>query len=1106
MKHKTGRILGVKTDLVGYCEVIEIINSWIKDNCKGKFIVQENVFTVMNAIDNDNYKNVIEHAALVVPDGLPIVWVNNLKGAKLKENIRGAELMLRCLEQSVDKGIRHFFYGGKEGTPEGLKERMEAKFPGIQIAGTYSPPFRKMTGEEDKSVCEMINNSRADVLWVGLGAPKQDIWMYKHKDKLNVKAMIGVGAAFDFHTGRIKQAPLWMQNMGLEWLFRLSQEPRRLAKRYLYNNPRFIFYVLLEMMGIRKFVFILAVAGTLFFSSSHLGYCKNIRSFNDGLWQNNSQWADVKVDACQEGVVEGIGKVYKIECESFKGGAVQFVRFVNDFPLKRNIPYQVEIWLKGEVKSPVEVQLRQRGAPYKTYISRSFMLGSEWKKYSYVTFAPENIDEYYFMVRFLDRGTVYVGDAKLEEADDSQKEIDDNVTNLIDNGSFEVGLDRWGVLLRESSYYHEMPIRASNVRPTTVTRGKGSGKRSLQLSIPEHASIALTSGYFSVPQSGEYILSCYLRANTLNPMHVSLGISPYYFGQGDYTVQDFSVGRKWKKYLIKTRLYAFEGARYFVKLESKDPGVLWVDSVQLSQKDTANFVPAKAAEAGFERRESNIFRLGEEIELLLDIYAYKPASVELQLSSTDFWGSKSVLYNQPLDLKAGEFRQVKISHPSLKTGYYRIEAELKSPKESVDVAETAIGVVPFIQSGELVKSPFGGHVYFNKNRLREANVLGVKWLRMHPPQGTKWFIVEKEKGKFVYPDKEIKLAKDMGFAILGSLDTTPRWASSAPEEMKADSHDGYRSFMPQNIEDWKKYVANTVLHYKGIIDHWEIWNEPDSGFFHSSGGESQKAKDYVVLLKAGYEAAKSVNPQCVIVGGVGCKQPFDKWLEAIVREGALDYLDVISFHGYIKDETAFGDESVMRKRVEEIKEVIKKYGKGKVIPVWDTESGVAFTKSSYTNIKEVFPEYPMSGTDGPGYFVRRMVNLLASGVDKWFYYSLFASNRSDRKECMGFFEWDNAPRPLAIAYAVMAALIGDKQFEKERVMGGAIYCAEFKGKNSESLKILWSENGEAVIDFDVENVSSAKVIDIMGNEVKKNLSGKDKIKLMISSNPLYVVE
>jgi N-acetylglucosaminyldiphosphoundecaprenol N-acetyl-beta-D-mannosaminyltransferase len=159
--------------------------------------------------------------------------------------------MLALCERSVGRGYRHFFYGGAEGVPERLAASLQQRFPGLLVVGTYSPPFRPLTSEEDVQVVQMINEAAPDVVWVGLGSPKQDQWMAAHVGQLAAPVLIGVGAAFDFHAGRKKQAPLWMQRSGLEWLFRLLTEPRRLWRRYLISNPKFVFLVLAQVLGLR---------------------------------------------------------------------------------------------------------------------------------------------------------------------------------------------------------------------------------------------------------------------------------------------------------------------------------------------------------------------------------------------------------------------------------------------------------------------------------------------------------------------------------------------------------------------------------------------------------------------------------------------------------------------------------------------------------------------------------------------------------------------------------------------------------------------------------------------------------------------------------------
>lgn len=201
------------------------------------------VSTIMECRKDENVLHSVNSADLATPDGMPVVWLGRLSGNKDISRVYGPDLMLKICCASQKKGYRNYFYGSSPQVLEGLQKRLKILFPGLSITGLYSPPFRELSGEEDKEIIRIINNSNSDVLWVGLGSPKQDLWMRMHRDVINVPVIIGVGAAFDFISGSKKQAPKWMQRGGLEWLFRLICEPRRLWKRYLIGNVSFLYLV-----------------------------------------------------------------------------------------------------------------------------------------------------------------------------------------------------------------------------------------------------------------------------------------------------------------------------------------------------------------------------------------------------------------------------------------------------------------------------------------------------------------------------------------------------------------------------------------------------------------------------------------------------------------------------------------------------------------------------------------------------------------------------------------------------------------------------------------------------------------------------------------------
>jgi N-acetylglucosaminyldiphosphoundecaprenol N-acetyl-beta-D-mannosaminyltransferase len=241
------RVFGVRIHAVQSQEAVAAIAGWVRERSSPRFVVVADMHVVAEARHDRSYRSVIDAADLVVADGTPIMLAGRLARHPMRRRVYGPELMLRVLEQTAPLGVRHFFYGGAEGVADDLAGRMSARFPGLVVAGTHAPPFAPFSPDEDPAVVEKIRAARPDVLWVGLGAPKQERWMWTRRAALGVPVMVGVGAAFDFHTGRVPQAPAWMREHGLEWLFRLRSEPRRLWRRYIIQGGEFALAALLEL-------------------------------------------------------------------------------------------------------------------------------------------------------------------------------------------------------------------------------------------------------------------------------------------------------------------------------------------------------------------------------------------------------------------------------------------------------------------------------------------------------------------------------------------------------------------------------------------------------------------------------------------------------------------------------------------------------------------------------------------------------------------------------------------------------------------------------------------------------------------------------------------
>jgi N-acetylglucosaminyldiphosphoundecaprenol N-acetyl-beta-D-mannosaminyltransferase len=236
----TRDILGTPVAMTDYRGAIEAMDRMVESRERG-YVCAVAVHALTVGHDDPQMGEALKAAALVLPDGMPVVWAANLLGAKLDDRVYGPELMLRYNDRCAERGHRVWLYGGRDqGSLVQLALNLRKRHPGINIVGGYSPPFRPMTAEEEDALVEQINEARPDVLWVGIGVPKQEKWMARMRERLDVPVMCAVGAAFDFHAGRISQAPNWMQERGLEWTYRIAQEPRRLLPRYLYYNPRFL--------------------------------------------------------------------------------------------------------------------------------------------------------------------------------------------------------------------------------------------------------------------------------------------------------------------------------------------------------------------------------------------------------------------------------------------------------------------------------------------------------------------------------------------------------------------------------------------------------------------------------------------------------------------------------------------------------------------------------------------------------------------------------------------------------------------------------------------------------------------------------------------------
>jgi len=238
-------ILQTQVNALSQQNLVDLVHNWTKKN-ESKYICFANVHMIMEGYDDENFRNIVNKADIVAPDGMPLVWYIKLAGFKNQERVCGPDMTLKICELAEKESIPIGFFGSSEEVLKKLKTNLIKMYPKLKISCCISPPFRKLTIEESKMYINQINNSGIKILFVGLGCPKQEKWMFQHRNEIN-SVMLGVGAAFDFISGTKKIAPDFLKKCGLEWLYRLLQEPKRLWKRYLKHNPRFVFLAFLEI-------------------------------------------------------------------------------------------------------------------------------------------------------------------------------------------------------------------------------------------------------------------------------------------------------------------------------------------------------------------------------------------------------------------------------------------------------------------------------------------------------------------------------------------------------------------------------------------------------------------------------------------------------------------------------------------------------------------------------------------------------------------------------------------------------------------------------------------------------------------------------------------
>lgn len=821
-------------------------------------------------------------------------------------------------------------------------------------------------------------------------------------------------------------------------------------------------------------------------------------------WGDNSNWADVTLRYARETKdAHSGGTAQRVKVVGVRSGAVQFVSA--RVPLKQGEVYQFRVWLKGENGTNVEMNLRQAGAPYKTYASRSYLLGGGWREYEVAGIATDTT-EGFLMIRVTAPGEFLIDDASFDNLTQKVSDAPGKVGNLLSNASFEAGdpedgavwaAGGWSTRFRSvGSAANAARFAYQDPRPRRDTQSPAAvGKGSLRLEIPKGGAALVQSPPFRFNYGKPHTVSLWMKASRANA-GASLEL------HGASLSQSFALTTEWKRYTF-TGTPTYRTSTYLtVNSEAaNEPLTVWVDGVQVEERSEAS--PAYIPNAPVELLlgsdcAGHVYHDGEKLALWARISgsAAGGSIAVLKMEVRDLGGKVTAIKPVPVRLQdAGQNVAVVVPPMNVQKlrGMFKVRATLitAAGKPLSAPAECVYAVLPKPRVLRAESSFFGVHIPLAPDYIALSLATGHRWARLHDASMiAKWAGTEPEKGAWNWTDEGVTAAKRSGMAILGLLDGAPAWTTTQPRE-------GYWGFWnipdkPGAADDWSNYVRTTVAHYKGRIDHWEVWNEPWGQWWAASGNPNATPQYYGELLKRANKEAHAANPNVTIVGIDSYRSADDKgkWTQNALTAAPPANFDGFSFHLY--DGSLMGGPTPNARVEADYFHAAQKFSGGPVRPLWNTEGGPGDIATFYA------PEAGgMPITLQAAYAVRYDVTMMASGVKHYF---LYAVHSDPALEDTGFqaAEYDRAIRPILGARAVLASLVdGAKCLGRTAPVPGVDAYLFDDAQTRQRITVVWSFDGDK---HTVTIPKAARVRDVWGNPLSSPGG-----KITVGNEPIYFV-
>ena len=801
----------------------------------------------------------------------------------------------------------------------------------------------------------------------------------------------------------------------------------------------------------------------------------------DGIavgWADNSSWANLDITYSPErSTTHGGRACQQVRCTRLDYGAAQLVP-QPWVPLTKGRVYRVRGWLRGNV-GHVALQLRLAQSPYTVYAEKGVTVSAEWQQVEFLWTARTDDAQGRFMLRFVQPGTLWVDDLSVEELTPEEAAAsapEPRPGNLLHNGRFDLGLANW--------------LASHNCdqwREASLTVLPGAENPCLQVRVPDGVSLNLSSD--AVPLAVGRPVRLSVRVRSEPPCTLT-------FGSRNCRTR-IEATPTWQEGCTAGTA-GFEPTPFdHVQFGIRGPATVWIDDVVLRQDDAPRARNPFRAAVTTDRHPLALYHDGESPALSVLAAPGDDASLpELRWAVRDFWGTER---------RAGSWRptgdslELPIEVNGLGRGWYHATVRWESG-DGVGSNECTFCVLPPPERRvEPAQSPFGAHFAVDPTGLQLAGAVGIRWLRLHPPNHTKWRIVEPENGVWRWRDDPIRIAIEAGLELVGSLDRCPDWASSAPDGTpKGGFYTGIGAWLPRDWTEWENYVARTVSRYRDRIRVWEVWNEPNLTNWLIPRGGQTRAQAYVEMLRHTTPVVRRCDPEATIIGGCvagAMTDDSDAWTFArdIISQGALELMDVFSFHEYITKSVDEGSEPIdaWLTKLRGSMQVA-----GKVLPIINSEGG--FSNPGTCLSSRPCDRSTIAPPDMARWLVRQYVSQLALGVRQFFFYNFFVDGSPVVREWEGFVEGDGQPRPNVAAYATMTWLLDEARFVRTERLADDSWRHLFTTARGE-MAVCWARTDTQ---HRVSFGPGARAWDLMGAPKPIASDGS----LLVTDAPVYVLD